>query len=207
MATLPSSSGKQSSGTKETCTMDEDYLYVTSILTCGACTIVLPVAIAALVIANEDNTNSACDNGNFTVGLTTFLNVAGMLQLVVLSLTICIFCTMSIRWETCCALDCFQGCIERGRREMSAVAFCILLFDLIWAVIGLVIYCNEMDSDCQQEAIAIMILSWCIIQMCYVCCFCITAAVCPLGVAAVSYVVSRLLFDTEDDDYSDCVIM
>ena len=59
---------------------------------------------------------------------------------------------------------------------MQMPNFCVFIFHLIWAGIGLYIYNDQMNSSCKQESIGKMILAWCIIQYCGIglalCCLC-----------------------------------
>lgn len=104
----------------------------------------LALAITALVIAGKyDGSDSDCDNDSFTIGLPIFLKVAGGVALSAIVL----------------------GVLPKEVALIIGVP--VSLFDIVWAAIGLNIYANQMSSDCQNEAIGIMVLVWSIIQVCH----------------------------------------
>lgn len=139
---------------------------------CLLCCMVLPVAISCLVIGNEYANDTVCTDGDFSVDLDTFLIVAGVSQLAAIALLFCL--------RICCS----EGMCEYDEDEYAFkcnVSLCIFsfwfLFDIIWAVVGMVIYCNEMNDDCRDESIGIMILSWSIIQFVFCVLSCIVAVI------------------------------
>mmetsp|Transcript_52373 Transcript_52373/g.47024 ORF Transcript_52373/g.47024 Transcript_52373/m.47024 type:complete len:186 (+) Transcript_52373:63-620(+) len=108
-----------------------------------------PTAIAALIIAGkcEWSSNSCNDGTIYTVDPLIFLYATG-----IISVVYAILYAISYR-EGCCNLC------------LTWLTCPILLFYFAWGIIGLVMYFSEFNSKCQQESIAIMILSWSIIEI------------------------------------------
>ena len=156
---------------------------------------VLPAAISCLVIGNEYANDPACSDGNYTVNLIPFLIVAGVSQLAAIGLLFCL------------RICCFE--IDEDI-ECEYVLLCIfsiwILFDIIWAVIGMVIYCNEMSDKCRNQSIGIMIVSWSIIQFVFCMLTCIAGVIMVLAVAACFEILSSIL-DDEFGEEGDCLIM
>lgn len=122
----------------------------------------LPAAIAAIIIAKQyDESSSACAGKQYTVDLVDFLLIAGGIQI---GYSVLYFLGLCLRQESC-------------MKGLNQCYSCIGLFFFAWSVIGLVIYDQQMSSECQNEPIGIMILSWSVIQLtlgfAICCCICI----------------------------------
>jgi len=132
----------------------------------------LPAAIAALIIASQsDYESSACNDGTtYTVDLVNFLYIAGGIQVGFAGLFIIGQC---FKQEKC--LQSMAGCVA-----------CLSAFYFAWAVIGLYMYDNQMSEECQSTDIALMILSWSIIDIAIraLACCCIVFFVCCAGMVA-----------------------
>mmetsp|Transcript_16395 Transcript_16395/g.14695 ORF Transcript_16395/g.14695 Transcript_16395/m.14695 type:complete len:191 (-) Transcript_16395:451-1023(-) len=111
----------------------------------------LPAAVAALVIAsNCDWDNSECNDGtSYTIDPIDFLYVAGGIQVG--------FAGLYFLGQCCKAEKCLKS--------LTSLTMCMSLFYFIWAIIGLVMYNEQMSSECQSEDIAIMILAWSVIDI------------------------------------------
>ena len=159
---------------------------------------VLPAAISCLVIGNEYANDPACSDGDYTVDLVTFLIVAGVSQLAAIGLLFCL------------RICCFEMDEDFEREYVLAVLLCIfsiwILFDIIWAVVGMIIYCNDMSDECRNQSIGIMIVSWSIIQFVFCMLTCIAAVIMAYTVAACFAFLS-LITDDEFDEEGDCLIM
>ena len=102
----------------------------------------LPLPIAAILIASQySQMESVCYDNDKTyfIDLSKFLYIGGISQLVLAPLLL-----ISIFVKGCPGFIC---------------AF-INIFLWIWAIIGLIIYCQQMSKECRSEDIGIMILSW-----------------------------------------------
>ncbi len=127
------------------------------------CLIMLSPAVASLVIALQyDKNTSPCNATSFTTdkgffcstgnGLKCFLMTAGILQ-------ISQFCFGTLLL----LIDVFfeiNG-VKAGNRGGG----CLGIFYMVWAIIGVVMYENQMSEECQQEAIGKMVLLWSVIQL------------------------------------------
>eukprot|EP00485_Elphidium_margaritaceum_P009773 CAMPEP_0202704294 /NCGR_PEP_ID=MMETSP1385-20130828/16990_1 /ASSEMBLY_ACC=CAM_ASM_000861 /TAXON_ID=933848 /ORGANISM="Elphidium margaritaceum" /LENGTH=189 /DNA_ID=CAMNT_0049362277 /DNA_START=78 /DNA_END=647 /DNA_ORIENTATION=- len=141
----------------------------------GCC--LLPVGIAAVVIASGyDASTSSCDANasSYTVDLKLFLNVAG-------------YSIIGMTVLSCC------GAMSKPFFKLtSSIGLLASMFWFAWSVIGIYMYDNQMSSECQDEPIAKMILSYSIIQIVFTallagCVFCL---VCVLGGIAVASAVA-----------------
>ena len=125
-----------------------------------------PPAIAALTIASTYNWNeSPCNDGtHYTIDPILYLKVAGGIQCGFVGLFIFSY------W-----------CSEDLTKALSGLTCPISLFYFIWSVIGLVIYVDQMNSECKQEDLSLMILSFasidigvrilfCACLCCFICC-------------------------------------
>ena len=95
------------------------------------------------------------------IDLVQFLNVAGY---------------VSIGWcGLMLILICYGLCIV-GHGEyynsppqwiqiLACPDFCFAIFNIIWASLGLYMYENEMNNECQEENIGTMIFIWSILQL------------------------------------------
>eukprot|EP01084_Bolivina_argentea_P102654 183887_1 len=139
----------------------------------------LAPAIASVVIATEyDESTSPCRFDTYTIGLRYFLLCVGGVHLVHFALH-----TIGI-----CCNTCFTSSEDRKKYQpcVNAVICCILIFDLLMAIIGTIMYTQQMNDLCQTQDIGKMILAWCVVNFviigiscccvtCYVCCVCISA--------------------------------
>lgn len=138
----------------------------------------LAPAMVAVVIANEYNADSSpCGedepSGGYTIDLDTYLQIAGIITISWVGLVI--------------ICSCISRCIGSEENQTKAQfyllwpAIIFLLFQLIWAGMGLYIYNNELSEDCQDTNIGKMILAWGIIQyglIAFVCCCLCCATIC-----------------------------
>mmetsp|Transcript_6167 Transcript_6167/g.10169 ORF Transcript_6167/g.10169 Transcript_6167/m.10169 type:complete len:178 (+) Transcript_6167:110-643(+) len=113
----------------------------------------LPTAIAALVIAFiTDWDSSSCNDGTrYTIQPIVFLYVAGATR---------------IGYSTLYCLGFF--CKQRAKElieGLDSLLCAFVLFNCAWAVIGLVMFIAECNTECQTEPITLMILSWSIIEL------------------------------------------
>mmetsp|Transcript_2282 Transcript_2282/g.1985 ORF Transcript_2282/g.1985 Transcript_2282/m.1985 type:complete len:212 (-) Transcript_2282:99-734(-) len=134
----------------------------------GCCSFfLLPVAIAAVVIANQ-YPDSSCSSKDGIIDTQLFLYIAGYIQIG--------WCAFRL-FINCCS----YGCNDKEKKECKQCIDCpnclIGIFNLVWAGIGLYIYNNELNEECQNTKIGIMILSWSIIQYAFVL-LCICAMFC-----------------------------
>ena len=123
-----------------------------SIGVCWSCWL-LPAATAVVIIASQyDPSASMCNMENshdgYIIDLPTFLFVAGGIQI---GYTILYFVALFHHNSKCIAI-------------MNGMSCCLIIFYLIWSIIGLIIYSQEMNYNCQSEPISKAILSWSIIQ-------------------------------------------
>ena len=143
----------------------------------GCICCLLPLAIAAIVIASEyDPSISSCTSDHHMIDLKIFLYIAGGIQLGFSTIYICISCChsyASISIEQSVALF----------RSINASNCLFIIFYLIWAGIGCFMYHEQMNINCRSESISIMILSWSIIQFALfgLSFGCILLAVCCVG--------------------------
>eukprot|EP01083_Nonionella_stella_P015109 42275_1 len=127
-------------------------------ISAAICTLIgFAPAIAAVVIAAQyEPKTSSCefDDPSYTIELPLFLNLAGYLYIGFSCLAACISCVSRRSSDS-----------EQHFMKICALPFCCLgIFFLVWDVIGLDMYANQMSDDCQEEDIAKMILAWYIIQ-------------------------------------------
>ena len=132
-------------------------------ISCGLI-ILLPVAIACEIIASEyDDISdiSPCkepriEGEKYIVDLQNFLYIAGGVLLIHFIIHFCIgmFGVALFGDDGKIALEKFLS--------IGAIGF--ELFYLLWASIGIYIWSNQMNVQCQKEDIGIMIISWSCIQ-------------------------------------------
>eukprot|EP00483_Globobulimina_turgida_P001871 UN01873 len=165
----------------------------------GCACILLPAAIAAVVIASQyDADASPCGGSTFTIDLQLFLYIVGYIQIGYCALHLCIAC-------------CSNSCSEENKASLLRLVRapdCLLLcFYLSFAGIGLYMYCNQMsEGGCKQEPIAMMILAWSIIQYaliglafcCILCMFCFMGAI--FGAVAAAKAVGDEMSDDRDQE-------
>ena len=137
----------------------------------NCCTI--PVAIAALVIASNCNWNeNACNNNTkYTIKPPVFLLIAGGIQVG--------FAGLYLLGQLCQQEECLKS--------LSGLTCGISIFYFVWAVIGLDMYVNQFNAECQEEDIAKMVLAWCIIDIsmrALICC-CMFLFICCAGCVAL----------------------
>ena len=150
--------------------------------------LMLPAGVAALAIANEtSDTESECFGREYIIDLQSFLNLAAAIPMASAGLTFCVSriskhskndgihnITGYLMWVPCC---------------------CVVLFSVIWAVIGVIMYSSQMSSACQKESSGKMVLAWCIIQFCLLlaaCCgICSVVASATLAITAWAIVGSQ----------------
>eukprot|EP01083_Nonionella_stella_P014465 40628_1 len=136
--------------------------------------IFLSPAVASLVIALKyDKNASSCNgismfgNSDQSDGLKRFLMIAGITQLIQFGLN-----TFVLLIIVCFGVNLNENAGNKG-------SGCMGLFYLSWAIIGLVMYAQQMSPECQQEAIGKMVLAWSVIQLSFIplVCFCICCVV------------------------------
>ena len=131
-----------------------------------------PAAIAAIVIASTyDYDGSPCDGTNYTIDLVTFLYVAGCISVGYTGL----FC-IGFAFQS-------EDCLK----SLSGLGLPLSLFYLAWSIIGVVMYVDQMSDSCQSESIALMIISFCGIELgvrALTCC-CLCVFICCTAFAAV----------------------
>ena len=126
---------------------------------CTCC--LLPLAIAALVIAGNYRDDNPCDEDDLTIDLVLFLQVAGGLQIAMLFVSFAML-SFAKMYETDAAM------ITR-LYQISVIPFCgVGLFYLVWGSIGVFMYNNEMSSVCIDEEAGGMVFAWSLIMVCVV---------------------------------------
>ena len=132
-----------------------------NVTVCSICCNALQLgpAIAAVVIGFQYDENSPC-NIRSTADLTLkwFLITAGLIQI---GWTF-FLCIASLIAAICCS--------DLSRRKYGEWIFEMftcppLSFTFIWAIIGLYIYDQNLNDQCQNEAIGQILLGWSIIQI------------------------------------------
>jgi hypothetical protein len=136
-------------------------------------------SIAGLVIAsNYDSATNVCNDGTkYSVDLDMFLYVGGGLQLGVFFLN----CMLIL----CTRILCSDYMDAVAQNKLSSLPG---FFLLAWAIIGLVMYANQMSAACQDTQIGTMIFAWSLIIVCMfglVCC-CAFCVICIAGMAAAN---------------------
>lgn len=152
--------------------------------------ILLAPAIACLVIATNYNASGTSCTGSYTVDLVTFLEVAGGLQISIGGLSLCCG-IMSVMMEVP------NGC--------AGGSGCAGLFYLIWAGIGLYMWCNQMSDDCKEDDIAKMVVAWSAIQYSFIpviCCF-VCCMVCIMGTAVAAVGISQQAMMAQNADQAE----
>jgi len=158
-------------------------------IACIGCIMLAP-GISCLVIATDYSDGTAC-TGSYTVDLVTFLEVAGGLQVAIGGLAIF------------CMLYSLMAEVPMGAAQCNG---CIWLFYLIWAAIGLSMYCKEMSSACKSDPVGEMVLAWSVIQYAMIpaiCCFvcfmaCILGSVVAAAGMAQAAAASRMEAQNEE---------
>ena len=138
----------------------------------------LAPCIVALLFASEySNFRSSLvcnvNNRNYTVGLDTWLFVASILSILV-SVTYIILNSYQTFFAS---LSMYRKISQSLLSPIHAlIQFVITLFHTIWAIIGLIIYTQQMSPQCQQTDVALMILIFAVLELlntsCVGCCFC-----------------------------------
>ena len=127
-----------------------------------------PPAVAALTIASTYNwSTSPCNGTEYTIDPILYLKVAGGIQCGYVALFVISLCIS-----------------ENFTKALSGLTCPLSLFFFIWSVIGLVIYVDQMNPQCQEEDLALMILSFASIDIGVriLACACLTCFICCAGV-------------------------
>eukprot|EP01084_Bolivina_argentea_P306211 529098_1 len=119
---------------------------------------ILGPSIAALVVGIQYPADSICNDEEYTIDLKDFLVIAGGAYIG----WFCLGCFIM-----CCGALC---CSERSQLQFKLVVFAVfacplLIWSLAWAIIGLIIYDQQMSGYCQTEPIGQMICAWSAIQI------------------------------------------
>ena len=142
--------------------------------------------IAAIIIGFQyDKDTSPCTDGTeYLIDPQTYLLVAGFVSIGWTVYVVCIQCGGII----------IDKCIDgSGKMRIACTSigvlpfvFCVVIWQAVWASLGLYMYANQMNEDCQGSDTGIMILSWGIIAIigcgCLVCVVC--CAICAIAIAA-----------------------
>ena len=127
----------------------------------------LTPSIAAIVIGSEyKEENSTCYGPSYYIALPLFLIIPGAIRLGHL-----------VFFTSCCN--------KKDKTTTTVSSGFMLLFNLVWACIGLHMYYQQMSDQCHTQTVAKMIYAWCIIQLvftglyvslfcCFWMCFCIS---------------------------------
>ena len=132
---------------------------------------IIPVSIAALIVASlyvpgqEDDVCSPKEGTKPIIHPVTFLYIAGGLQMA--NFVLFFFAVLlAVFMENKLPLT-----------SIGALSIPLSLFYTIWAIIGLVIYMNQLNSNCIDQPVAKMMLAWSIIEIsliiltcCLLCC-------------------------------------
>lgn len=130
------------------------------------------LAITVLIIALQyDPDTSPCAIGVHIIDLPFFLYVIGAVGLIISGLTF-LFALLTI-----CEKD------QEVRRNLVRVSHgarvpvcCTVIFNLVWAGVGLCEYNLHMNEECKQSAIGITVFTWSLVMYCVVfsvgCCLC-----------------------------------
>ena len=112
--------------------------------------IVYAITLGIGIQMNKNTSSCYTDGTDYIVDLRVFLIIAGAIPLgfLFLSLLQIYFSRFDID------LDCFFGIL------LAFGACCLLPFILIWSALGLFIYVNQMNSECQHTASGKMILTY-----------------------------------------------
>ena len=112
-----------------------------------------PAGIAAIIIGDTYSMQGGpCYDGTgtqYTVAPKRFLLAAGIIQVV-----------FGILYAIG---QCFKG--KKWLNSLNGLTGCLILFYLVWAIIGSIMYYQQFSDECKDESIGIMILSWCIINI------------------------------------------
>lgn len=137
---------------------------------CGTI-LLLPLAIAIVIIGSEYTESSPCyvpiiGQDEYIIELQLFCYIAGYLQ-IGFSALVCL--------ANACALHSEGHRSRLMKQSVNAPSFCLFLFYLAWAGIGMIIYCQQMTDECRKENIAKVMIAWSIFQYLMAaasCCFC-----------------------------------
>eukprot|EP01084_Bolivina_argentea_P073550 133460_1 len=142
----------------------------------GYACILLPAAIAAVVVASQYNEDeSVCNDGTqYTMDLQFFLYLVGYMQIGYGALHLCV---------TCCSQSCSEENKQSLLRLVRAPDCLLLCFYLAMGGIGFYMYDNQMSDACKEEGIAIMIFAWSIVQYALIglACCCVLCMFCCIG--------------------------
>jgi len=128
----------------------------------------MPLAIAAIVIAAVNNDGGACST-SFTVDLESYLYAAGGVQAGILVFSFCVLLMILTQED-----------VERIKALVQLIvgpALCSVLFYFVWGIIGLNMYANQMSGECRHSDLGTMVFAWALIMiimlgfLCYfICC-------------------------------------
>merc|ERR1712087_360622 len=97
-------------------------------------------------------------------------------------------------------LGCCMACLKMTGADESTLATataliggpacCMFLFNIAWAGVGLYMYEEEMNPDCQDEDIGTMVFAWSLIQYCIIALICCCA--CFMGICGGAFVAASV---------------
>ena len=110
----------------------------------------IPTAIAAIIIGETYTMQtSPCYGPIYIIAPKRYLCIVGIIQLVFGIFYAIGQCSKRKKWLN----------------SLNGLTGCLLIYYIVWAIIGLIMYDNQFNDQCKQEIIAKMILSWCIINI------------------------------------------
>ena len=130
------------------------------------------MTVSCFILAFNHNENeSSCSKDEYSMGLTQltvrwFLYVAGLTSL-------CMLSAIVYAWKCGCVPDEdeSQFNFDDGNKQQTCcdhiIHFicCLSFWNMVWAILGFVVYGDQMNEQCRKEAAPIMILVWCCVQV------------------------------------------
>ena len=162
-----------------------------------------PIACIAIAATHDRQTSACTDLPPFEIfwtlplDLQSFLYVAGGAQLAFYGLygLSAVFLSQNVHVAEAFAIF--------GR--------CFNIFGALWAFGGIILFTTQMSNDCAKEPIGLMILCWCILELCVapclLCCVAVIAESLMGTVGAIRYFVQRIKPNNRNAGYENPVEM
>ena len=130
------------------------------------------LSISVLVVAMQyDRGTSPCANVQYIIDLPLFLYILGAIGLTIAGLTF-LFALLTV----CEKDETTQESLARVAHGARLPVCCTVIFNLIWAGLGLTMYANQMSAECKETAIGITVFTWSMVMYAVVfsvgCCVC-----------------------------------
>eukprot|EP01084_Bolivina_argentea_P285779 490134_1 len=159
----------------ETSTVRKADLIQIGIIARAACACVIligsPAFISLLFVLNyttgsNESAKRFCGNTKYLIDLHIYLYIAIGAQL---GIFVIFALSKVIALLFCCENVWIKIKTLLNNRWCNVITIFYLLFNIVWACIGIYIY-TQMNDDCKEEAIATVLLFWSIIPFICVCC-------------------------------------